>query len=391
MNKAPVPELSPFSLRLMRGAALLGGLGLTLTGCTSDGEARPVPSATASASAEASPSPTPDITPSFSSTPEAPYTERPLDPPTEKTDSDNEVVRGLDNLERRTHITFKGAMEFFQIPANTDERAEAISWHPDALWQINEVGYKPTTIIEPETSGYKRNPRKIDAYLKDMKAEGVEAKDWGRVVLVPEPMVGFEEQIEPDQYALLVNSQKQSFDEQFPGVETAILIDTAKAEFEPLMQSIQASRGPGRAPLAKFKSVGLQAYPNAGEVTFDPQTGKADISSYLSVKHIQRLAKVTGTKRVWINTGITREDKAGSFSYTTEQRIAIAHAIADVTRDAATAGIKIDDVMLFAEDKSDQPEGRDFSFQKNEAIIAETLYDRLHKQRVPLTGFAVRP
>lgn len=398
MNQYPIlhdttadPTVTQRFLRRAGAVSVSALLAVSLLSACGDDERAPVAPTTAAATPEATtedtettPSPEPTETTGF------PRPELTTLDESERIESDNEVIRGVNDLEVRSGLKMfnAGAMEFFEIPNNRESRATALDWHPAALAQFADAGYKPTTIMEPGvTFKEKGNVMRLDAYLNSMQEAGVSAEDWGRVVVTPEYIVGDWAANDPEDYVRITNAQLKSFHEHFPGVETTLLIDTADMESKPLIAAIKNSPVALRKDL--YDSVGIQAYANSERIQFDDE-GKADISNVLSLDHIRKIAQATGKKKIWINTGIVKQDAGLGVEYSVQERMAMADAVADVVAEAQDAGYDVTDVMLFAEDKlnNGSSEGRDFSISEGEEHIALWLHKRLRDLDVKLSGFA---
>jgi hypothetical protein len=397
------PESNPATVRHSMRLAIGALSGVLLVGACSSPERpadtpQPIETTVNAPQAQANddPSGTPDTAkPTASSAPKSRPTERPQSKaaekwrPSSRSTSYNEVVRGLDDLEKRCERRmFVGAMEFFEVPHGQEALREAVNWHPSALQQLDDAKYKPTVILEPGSSLEPGNSGDSAAYFTAMKKSGLKASQWGRVVVVPELVVGEWSHNKPAVFAPAVNTQLRNLKQAFPSAEGTILIDTAPQETNAIASALKQGQ---KLDTSLYTSVGVQAYANGEAVTFK-EDGSADISSYLSLARIKKITSATGKNRIWLNTGITKYDEAQGKRYTTQQRIAVARAVAEVVKQAKNAGIAIDDVMLFAEDKSagdagDQ--GRDFSISKGEERIITTLHDQLRAIGVPLTGFAV--
>lgn len=344
------------------------GIGtLALTGC----EAEP----TAPVNESAPSSPTPD---------KAPATRNP-----NRLTSSNEVVRGLSELESRCNRQlFSGAMEFFAIPATPGALADATSWQPNGLGQLREAELKPTVILEPsETLSFNNvGAWPLDLYFDAMRHQGVTDQAWGRVAIAPEFIVGEWQGNAPQNFKPSIKRIAESLHRSFPEAQATVLLDTDPAEMNALLPQLEAKTD----TLASYgiESVGVQAFANGAPIPFGTD-GRADISSFLSVETLQKIAETTEIKKLWINTGITKEDSNLGVSYTVDQRVAVAHAIADVVEETIQRGLIVEDLMVFAQNKLGEGEGRDFSFPTGHEPALTALADRLTALNVPLGGFAV--
>lgn len=346
---------------------------------------------------------TPDAAPTAGPSTPAPTTSQTAEalppitaPDLSRLQSHNGVVHGVAAMEQRAgRGIFAGVMEFFNLPASGQGRNEAMDWQPAALRQVAEARFDrpPVVILEPDDpslANMRNLEAAIDAYAAAMKANGVTAAQLGTVVLSPEAIVGRLSGSNPGAFVQGVDIQRAALERHFPGVETTILIDTAPQERPALVAALR--RQPLAAPL---RSVGIQAYGNGARIPFDAD-GKPDISRYLTADAVEEIARAAGTNTVWLNTGIIRED-TNSYAlgtYTLEERVAMAHAVADVVAELQRRGITVEQLTLFAENKlqkpAERPEGRDFSFHPGDEPVLTQLHDRLRALNVPMVGFDTR-
>jgi hypothetical protein len=299
----------------------------------------------------------------------------------------------LGNLEERCgkNEIFTGAMQFLPIPVSKGELDDMVSWIPGSLSATEGAGLRSTIILEPniEHSTYdKVEDWPLDSYFKALQEHGVTDQQLGRVVVAPEFIVGGWKGNQPENFMPSVEHITTSLLNTFPNARPTILIDTDSDELDAILPAIKQSE----KSLADFgiKSVGVQAFANAAEIPFDDK-GVADISHFLSADIVEKIAKSTNTKEVWLNTGITRQDKSLGVKYTLEQRIAIADAIADVIKELQQRGIKVDGLNIFAENKLKEDEKRDFSLHPGDEQVLIRLANRMRELDVPLSGFTVAP
>lgn len=373
--------------------ALVMFLGTTLvigaTGCASSfvGDNQKTPR-TATAKPKASTSSSPNTSERWEPLPE--------ESPTVLEKSSSENVVGLGYLEEQCNWPgmFDGVMQIVDVSVTDAEQ-----WQTAALSQSVQAGLRPLIIVEPtglDLENLEPDSGKIDAYFEALLPGtiqgGVNIKDLGPIALCPEFNAGFSGN--PAYYARDLNLFIGSVKRVAENAPISNMIDLSEADL--LMPYLE------RVDAESLTSVGIQAFANGEIIHFDDQ-GRADISGYLSASKIKGILDALKgpdgqRKPMWINTGIIREDANLGITYTLEQRMAIAMAVAEVVKELKSDGVDILTFSLFMENKlngshgaeGDNSERRDFSFHVGDERILLSFAKQIKRLGVPLSGFAFK-
>ncbi len=374
VEASPGPDVSRRTLL----AGAMATVGLTLTGCSAETGAAPLDGAQPEVTAASSPS-----------TAEAPNPAL--------LESDNEVLRGLGELEGRCgqKIFNGGNMEFFRLSSNKAELREDMDWHPAALDQAVTAGMQSTIILEPaEGQDMSRQTAETpNTYFAALYEKGVRAggtpNPLGRVVICPEYIEGGWKGSDPAFYVHDVNLQLAALKAHFPDARASVMVDMNRDEASVLVPAVHNSKV-GAEPIRSnlLDSVGVQAFSNRVGIPIG-SNGEADVSHFLDAEKIKVVAAAFGKKNIWINTGIPKADLYAGTNYSVEERTAIAHAITNVVQRLQADGLTVDVVNLFAQDKSGT-ERIDFSFPAGHESALISLSEGLNTLGVPLSGFVTK-
>ena len=306
----------------------------------------------------------------------------------------DEVLSGLGRLENSSSAQlFGGAMQFFTMPTSLKEiGSSSDSWNPASVALESKAGVKSLVVFEPasgqnvhELAGSKYNIV-TEAYYKYLAASGITDAQLGNVVLMPELIEGGWTGADPNDFAAIINHQAALFHQTFPNGSATTMIDLQPKESGALLGQLQNIQKNALA------SIGVQAFPNGNKISFTQDAkGKliADVSSYMDPAIITSISKHAGNLPVWINTGIPESD--GAIKYTTQQRVAIAHAISNVMITVKGQGVKVQFLNLFAQDKR-KTEGSNFDFTPESAkVVLPLLAKECKSLNVELYGFAATP
>jgi len=302
--------------------------------------------------------------------------------------SKNEAVAGLGDLEALSgnRELFDGVMQFFDVSVEG-----AYSWQAAALEQsvkaelfsLNILDLSGLNLAKPGTEKQLVN-KYFRALFSELLPRGITPDDAGTFVLAPEFVVGFGG--EPSDYAGYLNMFLEEINQVAPSAQTSNMVDLNETKV------LLAKLPEVKTDL--LDNVGIQAFADGRGIAFD-SGGKADISSYLTAKQVQKVVSALGNKPTWLNTGIIRKDAGLGVKYSLAQRMAIAEATADVVEELKNTGTNVSGVNLFAENKyngrdaSLNAERRDFSFHPGDEQILIIFSERLQALGVELSGYAL--
>jgi hypothetical protein len=304
----------------------------------------------------------------------------------------NQQVEGAGKLEDLSDVKFWGVMQFFTV-----SESDAQQWQALALQQTVAADLHPISIIGTDGLNLASiDERQVHGYFDTLLSTylnepGMSTDLLGPIVVCPEFIAGYSGN--PNDYANDLNKFLRALKRANRSAPSSNMIDMSSYEVDNLLPTLPD------VDQDLLDSVGIQALAN-GRVIPIARNGdeyKANVKGFFDAKKIMEVDEALGKKPIWINTAIIRQDANPGVdaSYTVEERVAIAEAIADEIAELTANNVEIIAVNLFAENKLDgvypqyNSEKRDFSFHPGDEEVLIVFAKRLRALGVPLSVFAI--
>jgi hypothetical protein len=297
--------------------------------------------------------------------------------------SDNDVAAALGKFEQKNgKEIFKGAMQFFSADAkNIDEHSKIIKLS-------QSLGLKPLVILEPSDGmSYPKIARgdynqQIQTYFEGLRSAGISSEELGDLVICPEPVVGGWPNATADNYADCVAIFAGNIRKIYPDAHLSVLLDTSSEELGSLLK--QYRQDPQNSALAKLSrmqlsSVGIQAFANTQIIR------NSNTDFYFDPQQVRELCDAIGNYRIWLNTGITVQDKNLGVIYGNSQQAAVASSIFNKLQNLKDGGTNVSYVNLFLENKTAK-EKRSFAISPDGSAI-KVILKKSNVSGVLLYGF----
>jgi len=268
-------------------------------------------------------------------------------------------------------------MTFTDMPTTRRAAEASAAQMALTLQEFAKSGITPLVIVEPrDTPGHNIDfaelakgtyDSAIQAYFAQLKAQGITAAQMGIWNPVPEPNVPYWSNNEPQYFAPIINRYVGIARSYYPDLQTSILLDSSSYD----VSDVHWQHGQSKSLLPYVRDitpglvtyVGLQGFPWVA-----PRGSSAtifDAADFLKPSLIDEVAQKLGTKKVWLNTGTfgTRyaQDPAQIVRVSPEERMEILVTVETQVDELVGKGYTVS-VNLFAEDKSHQSEGTDWSY-----------------------------
>lgn len=298
-------------------------------------------------------------------------------------------------------------MLFTNMPISTQNAQEMADKITVRLRQFDEFSIKPIVIVEPDSewglvdfheyaTGF--YDQWINDYFARLKANGIKEDQLGIWVPFPEPQQEFwNNNADPDDFALSVNRYFESLRKVYPGAKTAILLDSQTGESDQAPQLLAYTR------LIKeglIDYAGLQGFPWHPREEGDKRQSVTSAEVFAPAYLAEEVAKSLKTNKIFINTGTYRHKKAangGFITITTRERN---QTLGTIYTEASALRDKNYEVLvnIFAENKLDNKEGVDWSYwqagqyeQSDHTALFTNFIKDLSKQQVSISIYDSRP
>jgi hypothetical protein len=296
---------------------------------------------------------------------------------------------------------------FVPTPATTQQ---AQAYASDVVAQLKayaQAGVSPLVFMEPDSatgtlldltqySGGAYDSA-LDTYFSDIKAAGVTDAMMGMWVMLPEGNLPEWTSVDPATFAANVTKVAQFQKKYFPTSQTTIMLDSqtypsatswdggAYVSLLPFVQNI---------PKGLIDSFGLQGFPWASPANqndgnlYNPKV-------YLRTDLAAQAAQALGISNIWLNTGTFGRMYANTASETVvnspAQRQTMLDGVVTEVKTLQHQGFSVS-VHLFAQDKSADSEGTDWSYwqtpgDSQNTVVFTTFAHDLAAANVPLWLF----
>ncbi|MCU0653484.1 MAG: hypothetical protein MUD10_04455 [Candidatus Pacebacteria bacterium] len=294
--------------------------------------------------------------------------------------SDDPQLQKLAEFEDRCDGAFSGMMVFQVFPPDGNAGRDMAAAIAKKVKEFAIYGVRPIVVVEPVSAAdgaavsfadiaAGKHDTALRTYFSEIKKTGVTDRQMGLWVPLPEPNTDSWGQANsaPDDFVSAYNRYGMIFKEYFPTADIGPLLDsetylwdagnTAVVPLDPYLEGVNKSL---------VDSFGLQGFPwpyvGAGGLETD-----YDAASFLPAVQAIDAAKNLGTKSVWFNTGTFSSfyiDGKLVFPLATGQRAQILETILGQLVSARDVGMAVS-VNIFAQDKSGEDEGIDWSYWKS--------------------------
>ena len=331
-------------------------------------------------------------------------TDKPLSTRPATTDPQLKVVSEYETACKSAFID--NLMVFTKMPISTQNAEQMADTMTAKLRQFDNFGIKPIIIIEPDSDWglvdfHEYSTGFYDQWMRDyfarLKTNGIASDQLGIWVPFPEPQQTYwNNNADPDDFALSVNRYFGSLRDAYPKAKTAILLDSQTGETNQAPQLLAYTR------LIKDGLVdyaGIQGFPWHPGDPNDKRESVTSAAAFIPASLTEEVAKSLNTNHVFINTGTFRHKKAtdgGFITVTTDERQktleSIRNEVTKLQKDKY-------DVLLniFSENKLETKEGVDWSYwqpglsgQSDHTNLLTTFINELKKDNVAISLYDAR-
>ena len=314
-------------------------------------------------------------------------------------------VQMVEQYETETGVE-KQLMFFTGFPENNLDARTMAAQTATMLKTWNRSGVKPLVIMEPTFKGGSVNMdlhafgrgkynKPLNEYFGMLRSLGVTNEELGTLVPFSEPNTpGWAGSVtDPRLFIHNTSYVARMYREYFPGAPVSVLLDS---------QTFLPSPDPGwnngtmnPQPLKDYlhfrpgliDSFGLQGF------TWD---NKDDPSTFLSAKAAIEGARALGVNHVWFNTGtysvVNNPNGEGIILAGNARRSEVLHAILRQAVNAQSAGINVDFINIFGQDKLDRSKSgtgtADYQYVGHDELhVLKRFVDEAQNHNIPVAIF----
>lgn len=309
----------------------------------------------------------------------------------------------LKNIEHIARTSF-----FVPTPTTLEEAHEYANSVSDYLKKYDRLKLRPIVFLEPrnakgnlDLNRYTNGAydKALDSYFAELKTAGVTNEMMGIWVILPEGNMPIWSSVDPEIFQSVVIKTIVIKKKYFPTSQTSLMLDSqtyksatdwSSGQYMSLLPYVKA------IPKGLVDSFGLQGFPWA-EPANEGSNRQFEPKTYLRADLAIEAAQKLGVNNMWLNTGtfsrMYTHDTSKMVDVTASERQVMLDEVILIAKDIKKQGFDIS-VHLFAEDKSSDEEGTNWSYlhgqPSNEAnlTVFNTFVMNAQQAGIPLWLFS---